>query len=191
MGRPIRTASRTGFTLIELVVATLLGSIVMISLSYILIPLIQSQVYAGRAQTAQLNLAAVDQLVERELRQASLLSKPAVVGAPSGVLEGCANAAGSPPAPLVLGSTMSWFAFCTSGGIVYYHTGSGCPALYKCGTSPTAAFMWGTAPESSLTFARPSAGSTLVTADMKASSGNSVAEVTSAVAFSAPAGGAQ
>ena len=187
----MKNASRTGFTLIELVVATLLGGIVLIGLAYILSPLAVSQVYAARAQTAQLNLAAFDQLVERELRQASLLSRPAVAGKPSGVLEGCANAAGSPPAPLDPGSMMKWFAFCASGGTVYYHSGPGCPASYTCGASPTAAFAWGSPPGSALVFTRPSAGSTLVTADMKASSGKSEAEATTAVAFSAPAGGAQ
>ena len=186
----MRSAARAGFTLIELVVATFLANIVLIALSSILTPLVQTQAYAARAQSIQLNLAAVDKLVEGELRQASLVTQP-LVGLPSGVLAGCDNAAGSPAAPIAPGAPMRWFAFCASGGIVYYHTGSGCPASYTCGASPTSAFMWGPAPWSSLTFTRPSAGSTLVTADIKASSGKSEAEVTSAVAFSAPAGGAQ
>jgi len=184
-------APRTGFTLIELVISMFLASIVMIALSSILTPLVQSQAYASRAQTVQLNLAAVDKVVERELRQASLVTQPSLPGLPSGVLEGCDNAAGSTPAPIDPASPMKWFAFCTAGGIVYYHSGAGCPASYACGASPTAAFSWGPAPWSLLVFTRPSAGSTLVTADMKASSGKSEAEVTSAVAFSAPSGGAQ
>lgn len=187
----MKIAPRKGFTLIELVVSMLLASIVLIALSSILTPLVQSQAYAARAQTVQLNLAAVDKLVEHELRQASLVTAPSLAGIPSGVLEGCANATGSTPAPIDPAAPMRWFAFCTTGGIVHYHSGSGCPAVYACGASPTASFTWGPAPWSSLAFMRPSAASTLVTADMKASSGKSEAEVTSAVAFSAPAGGAQ
>jgi prepilin-type N-terminal cleavage/methylation domain-containing protein len=187
----MRSVPRAGFTLIELVIAMFLASIVMLALSSILTPLVRSQAYSARSQTIQLNLAAVDQLVEQELRQASLVTQPAIVGIPSGALEGCDNAAGSPPAPLDPSAPMKWFAFCTSGGIVYYHSGSSCPASYACGVSPTSAFTWGPAPSSSLAFTRPTAGTTLITADMHASSGKSSAEVTSAVAFSAPAGGAQ
>ena len=185
----MRKTPRAGFTLVELVICMFLASIVLIALSSVLTPLVRSQAYASRAQTVQLSLAAVDKLVERELRQASLVTKPS--GLPSGALEGCDNAAGATPAPIDPGAPMKWFAFCTTGGIVYYHSGAGCPAFYTCGTSPTAAFKWGPAPWSALAFARPSAGSTLVTADMKASSGKFEAETTSAVAFSAPAGGAQ
>lgn len=187
----MRSAIRAGFTLIELVIAMSLASLVLAALASILTPLVQSQAYSARAQTVQLRLAAVAQLVERELRQMSLLSKPAVAGLPSGVLEGCVNAAGAPPAPLDPDSPMRWFAFCSSGGSVYYHSGTGCPALYTCAISPAAAFTWGPAPWSSLTFTRPSAASTLVTSVMKASSGKFEAEVTIAVSFSAPAGGAQ
>lgn len=185
------SAPRKGLTLIELVIALFLAGIVLAALSSILTPLVKSQAYSAQAQTVQLNLAAVAKQVEHELRQASLLSQPAVAGVPSGVLEGCANAAGAPPAPLDTSSPMSWFAFCASQGVVYYHSGSGCPAFYACGASPTAAFTWGPSPWASLAFTRPSAASTLVTADMKASSGKSQAEVATAVAFSAPAGGLQ
>ena len=118
------------------------------------------------------------------------MSLPAAVGIPSGTLEGCANAAGSPPAPVDPAQPMRWFAFCAAGGIVYYHSGPGCPAAYACGASPSSAFTWPD-PWSSLVFVRPSMGSTMITADMKASSGKSEAAVSLAVAFSAPAGGAQ
>lgn len=184
-------ASPGGFTLIELILAMFLSTLVMAALFSILTPLVRTQAYTARAQTVQLNLASVAQLVERELRQASLLSQPSSVGTPSGVLSGCANAAGSPPVPIDPASAMRWFAFCASGGVVYYHSGGGCPSMYTCGTSPTGTFRWGPAPWSSLVFVRPSAGSTLVTAQMKAMSGESQAEINSAVAFSAPAGGAQ
>ena len=198
----MRSAPRAGFTFLELIIATFLASIVLITLSSILTPLVLSQVYSASAQNVQLNLAAVDQLVERELRQASMVTQPATAGIPSGVLEGCDNAvvlrtSPTPPAPppvaLDPSSPMKWFAFCTAGGIVYYHTGAGCPAAYTCGASPTSSFTWGPMPWSSLTFTLPSAGSTLVTAVMSASSGSSgiVVTSTSSVAFSAAAGGAQ
>lgn len=182
-------ARREGFTLVELVIAMLLSALVMAAVCSALTPLVQTQVYAARAQTVQLSLAAVNQLAERELRQASLVSEPAGAGMPSGVLAGCANAAGSPPAKIDSSAPMRWFALCASGGIVYYHSGAGCPASYACGASPAAS--WGSVTWPLLEFARPSAGSTLVAIRIKARKAESEAEMTSAVAFAAPAGGAQ
>ena len=199
----MRGSPRAGFTFVELIIAVFLSSIIMIGLSSILTPLVLSQVYSARAQTVQLNLAAINEMVERELRQASLVTQPAVGSVGSNTLEGCDNAAGSPPAPIDPNppppldpvAKMRWFAFCTKpspgDGIVYYHSGNGCPAAYACGASPTAAFTW-PQPWSSLLFTRPSAGSTLITAVLQASSGTgAVVMSTTAVSFSAAAGGLQ
>ena len=193
----MRIKSRAGFSLVELIIAVLLSSIILIGLDYILTPLVLSQVYSARAQSVQLNLAAVNSLVERELRQASLVTQP-TSGVGSNLLEGCANAALSPippclagPCPLDPGAPMKWFAFCATGGSVYFHSGNGCPGVYTCGTSPTAVFTW-PQPWSTIVFTRPSAGSTLVTISLSGSSGSgAVVMSTSSVAFSAAAGGAQ
>lgn len=182
------TASRSGFSIAELVIAMFLSSIVLIALARILTPLVQAQAHTSRVQTVQLNLAWLNRVIDGELRQASLVSMPAVPGLPSGVLEGCRNASGTPPAPVSPDEPMRWFAFCESGGIAHYHSGSGCPGLYTCGSAPTASFVWGIAPRSSLQFMRESARNTLVTIDMKASSGEYGAAVSNAVAFSAPSG---
>jgi Tfp pilus assembly protein PilW len=195
MERAVTKAPAAGFSLIELVIAMLMASLVLVALTSILTPLIVTQVYAARAQGVQLNLDSAQQLIERELRQATFVNTPATAGMPSGVLEGCDNAAASPtppsPVPIDPASPMRWFAFCASGGIIYYHSGASCPAAYRCGASPVAAFSSGLNPQSTLTFARPSAASTLITATLTAASGNSSAVATTAVAFSAPAGGAQ
>lgn len=185
---------RGGFTLIELILALFLAAIIMAGLGSILTPLVRTQVLASSAQTSQLNLAAVTQLIERELRQASLVRQPSP-GTSSGALEGCANAAPPTGTEAIDGTRpMSWFAFCVSDGIVYYHSGAGCPvaAAYLCGASPAAAFRWGPSSTSQFLFTRPLAGkSTLVTAVLRASSGLTTARATSAVAFQAPDGGAQ
>jgi type II secretory pathway pseudopilin PulG len=191
MDRFLKNAPSAGFTLIELIFSVCLLSIVMVGIGSILTSLILSQVYTAGAASIQLSLAEIGKLVEQELRQASLVTHPALINEPSAVLEGCDNAAGSTPEPIDTDAPMRWFAFCASEGIVYYHTGAGCPASYTCGASPTAAFKWGPAPQSYLAFTRPSAGSTLITANLQGSSGKFSAEVTSAGSFAAPAGGAQ
>ena len=187
----MRNSRRHGFTLIEFILAVSMGSIVIGALYSLMTMLVQSQVYSARSQTVQLNLMIIDKLVNKELRQATLLTQPSVAGTPSAVLEGCGNASGAPPAPIDTNSPMRWFAICSSAGTVYYHTGAGCPASYFCGTSPTAAFAWGFAPQAWLNFTRPSMAGTLVTTTMKASNQDASAQMDSAVAFSAPAGGAQ
>lgn len=183
-----------GFTLVELIVAVFLASIVLLALTSILTPLVTTAVNSSRAQTVQLNLATVDKLLWRQLRTATLVTAPSLPGIPSGVLEGCANAYAQPaggPAPIDPSAGMSSFAFCSANGIVYFHQQAGCPIVYTCGTAPAAEFVWGPEPWSALSFTRPSAASTLITADMKASSQQAAAEIVDAVAFSAPAGGAQ
>ncbi|MFI5350614.1 MAG: type II secretion system protein J [Elusimicrobiota bacterium] len=195
----MRIHSRSGFSLVELIVAVLLSSVILVGLMSILTPLVLSQAFSARAQTVQLNLAAVNEQVEKELRQASLVSQPLADNFPTNTLEGCDNAAGSPPAPIDPNppppidpiTKMRWFAFCAAGGTVYYHSGNGCPGIYTCGTSPTAAFRW-PQPWSTLMFTRATAASTLVTISLSGASGSgAVVMSTSAVAFSAAAGGEQ
>lgn len=189
----MNAAGSRGFMLLELVIALSLGSAVIAALLSILTLLVRNREYSFRSQSVQLNLAEVDRLVERELRQASLVAVPSVPNAPSGTLEGCANAyaRGASVAPVDADAPMRSFAFCSKDGIVYYYSQSGCPAVYSCGRAPTASFVWGPSPSSSLYFWRESSASTMITADMKASSLDAAAEIRSAIAFSAPAGGAQ
>jgi prepilin-type N-terminal cleavage/methylation domain-containing protein len=187
----VRAPRAAGFTLLELVIALSLGALVIAALSSILTPLVRSEIYSARQQTVELNLAEVDRLVEDELRQASLVTAPAEAGLASGTLEGCDNAwqDGSEIVALDPSTPMRSFAFCAADGIVYYYAQPGCPISYRCGESPTASFRWGPSPSSSLAFERPSAASTLVTADLTASSLGAAAEIRTAAAFSAPAGG--
>jgi prepilin-type N-terminal cleavage/methylation domain-containing protein len=187
-----------GFTLIELIVAVLMSSIVLLAISSILTPLVMSEVYSAKAQTVQLTLAMINQTIERELRQATAVTTPTATGTSSvsNVLEGCGNAvlAGTSYAQIDTTVPMTWFAVCANAGIVYYYSGSGaCPGSYTCGASPTptAQFTWPD-PWSSLVFSRPSAQTTLITAVMQGSSGSgAVVTSTTAVAYAAPAGGNQ
>lgn len=192
MDRTLGAAAQAGFTLAELLMAIALAGLVGAGLTSILSPLLQSHALSSRALNVQLGLAAVDSLVERELRQASLVLRPALVGLPSDTLEGCANASlqGGTAVPVDASVPMRWFAFCASQGLVYYHRGTGCSGPWTCGRSPAATFRWGQSPTTVLSFARASTRDSLVTTYIKAVSSGYTAEARSAVAFASPASGA-
>ena len=96
MSPAARRGARGGFTLIEVILAMALGSMVIIGLSNLLVPLTQAQLFAARGQTAQLNAVSAQSATERALRQATYVKIPSAPGLPSDRLEGCQNAIVAP-----------------------------------------------------------------------------------------------
>jgi type II secretory pathway pseudopilin PulG len=181
-----------GFTLIELILAVGLSSLVMLGLMYLVVPLARSQALATRGQTLQLNLAAALKTADREISEASWLQSPSRPGMPAGALEGCSNASApsgsSMPAPLDPSRPMRWFAMCSSSGILYDHEGPGCPPRYSCGLSPNAAFGGGASPQASASFTRASPFTTVVEIDLSLGSQGTSLAAQSAAAFAGAAG---
>lgn len=128
--------ARAGFTMIELVVSVALFSVVMIGLVSLLLPLTRAQTFALREQTAHMSMAALQKLIETDLRQTTHLRLPSPLQS-GGELHGCSNAAvtpgGSFPMPIDARQPMRWHAVCVRGDDLYYHRGQGCPGSYNCG----------------------------------------------------------
>jgi prepilin-type N-terminal cleavage/methylation domain-containing protein len=185
-------SARRGFTLIEMVIALALSTLVVVALAALTVPLARAQVSAARGQTAQVNMSYASGLVERELRQASWIRVPTAANAPSAVLEGCTNAYVPPGASLPQrvdpARPMRWFAFCSDARSIHYHTGADCPAVYACGDSPAFSFAAGGDSTAGATFTRPSALSGVIEATLSLRSRDSSAAATSAVALAAAAG---
>ncbi|MDE2509757.1 MAG: prepilin-type N-terminal cleavage/methylation domain-containing protein [Elusimicrobia bacterium] len=184
--------ARGGFTLVELIMAMALGSLVIIGLSNLMVPLTRAQVYATRGLTAQMNAVAAQTAAERALREATWIGTPAAPGLPSDRLEGCANAVVDPGTdPVAMDPTrpMRWFAFCSQDGVVYEHAGDGCPPRYSCGTAPQGTFGGGSLTSGATAqFTRSSAFDSVVDIDLAFDSAGVSSHVLSAVAFSAAAG---
>lgn len=181
-----------GFTLIELIMAIGLSSLVLVALFSLSVPMARTEISSIQSQTAQLNVAGAMSVFEREVRQATYLKTPAA-GASGGVVEGCSNAAVLPgaasPTPLDASQPMHWFAFCADASLVYYHAGSGaCPPSYLCGTNPTGVFGGGRSSAVSAVFSRPSALTTVVQATFAVTSGAETSTLQNAVSYSAAAG---
>lgn len=189
-----RARGRDGFTLIELVLAVTLASIVMLGMSSLLLPLVRSEVAAARGQTIQLNLAAALKTADREISQASWLRTPSAAGAPADRLEGCQNASApssvAAAAPLDPTRPMRWFALCPADGRLYYHTGAGCLLAYPylCGSAPASVFGGGTSPQAQASFLRSSPYTTVVDISLSMTSGGTSGSLSSAAAFAGAAG---
>ena len=193
----MRPAARAvdGYTLIELVLSLALGSIVLIGLSNLMVPLTRAQILASRGQTAQLALVSAQSATERALRQATWLRSPSIPGLAADRLEGCENAQvepGANPTPVDSSRPMRWFAFCAQDGVVYDHAGEGCPPRYLCGLKPLGSFGGGSLTAgATIQFTRASAYSTVVEVDLAFTSGEASSRAKSAVAFAAAAGSNQ
>lgn len=189
-----RFRPRTGFTLVEVMLAMALASIVMLGLSYVMLPLARAELLA-RGQTSQLNLAAALKTADREIRQASWLLTPSLPGIPNDRLEGCQNATpplgAAPSAPIDPGQPMSWFALCPLKGRLYYHTGGGCPPSYDCGLGPASEFGGGPASQVQASFTRASPFTTVVEISLNMTSDGTLGNLQSAAAFAGAAGRSQ
>lgn len=177
-------------TLVELVIAMGLASIVVLALSNLAAPLARAQVLSHRAQTAQMAAAAVLAWTDRSIRQAAFVRSPPAAGGPSSRLEGCVNGVpgedGAAPARIDPALPVRWFALCPREGRVFIHEGGGCPPayppVYRCGEEAAASFA------ASAAFTRASAASTVIDIEIEARSGEAVSSLRSSVGFSAAAG---
>lgn len=183
-----------GLTLVELVIAMGLAVVVALGLSNLVVPLARAQVLAQRAQTAQMEAASALSWADRSIRQASWVSSPPATGEPSPILSGCVNGepgvGTAPPSRVDPARPVTWFALCSSGGVLYRHEGDGCPPAYYCGSSPQGTFGGG-GPGVSATasFRRTSPRSTAVDVAVEVRSKEAVSTLRTSVAFSAAAGG--
>lgn len=184
------SSAKRGMTLVELVIAMGLASIVVLSLANLAAPLARAQVLSHRAQTAQMAAATVLSWSDRTIREASYVRSPPAAGGPSSRLEGCVNGVpgedGAVPARIDPALQVRWFALCPREGRVYIHQGYGCPAAfppyYRCGEEAAASFA------ASASFTRASAASTVIDLEIEARSGEGVSNLRSSVGFSAAAG---
>ncbi len=149
-------------SLVELIVATALGTLVLTAGLNLLGMGVRSQVYSTRQASIQGDAFLAWRAVEVELRQATAVFTPARVGAAADVLTGCDNydanvGALNPAAPV------SGFMFCEAGGSVYFYrfTPTTCPmiALPTCGVGGTVV-AWSVShlPGAATYFSRPSPG---------------------------------
>ena len=184
-----------GFSILELIVALGLSSMVLIAIMSLTLPMVRAQVGDARSMTAQMNLAGLMSVMDREMREATYLTSPQGVGFPSRVLSGCSNAAlppgGFAPVAVDPSAPMRWFAFCGDGQSLYYHSGQGCPASYACGAGETAAFNGGRDSSVSASYIRPSALSTVVENTTTITSMDQTSTLTSAVSYAAASGSNQ
>ncbi|MBI3564818.1 MAG: prepilin-type N-terminal cleavage/methylation domain-containing protein [Elusimicrobia bacterium] len=182
-----------GFTLIELVVAMALASLVIVGLNSLMLPLVRAQVSATRTQSTQSGLTGALSAVERALRTSSVVTAPAMPGFPSDRLEGCANAVPEGAAFVAAdpGRPTRWFAMCAREGALYYHQGGGCPARYVCGRDAAAEFGGGVVRGASAAFTRPSRWSPVVDVELSFASGDVSSSARTAVAVGAAAGSNQ
>lgn len=183
-----------GFSLIELVIAAALGTLALAAAVSMITPVVQEQASSARGQTSLLGAAAAQRTVERDLRQATVVTRPAAAET-ADVLEGCSNAGrdGSGAlAPIAAGEPMRWFAFCAADGLIHRHSGPGCPApAYTCGESAAFSFGGGRAPRAQASFSRPSARSAMVESSLTLASGDVETTLHGGAAFLAAAGANQ
>lgn len=189
-----RVRPRTGFTLVEVMLSMALASIVMLGLSYVMVPLARAELLA-RGQTSQLNLSAALRTADREISQASWLLTPSLPGIPDDRLEGCQNAmppsGAVPSAPIDPGQPVRWFALCPLKGRLYYHTGGGCPPVYACGSEPASEFGGGPKSQVQASFTRASPYTTVVEISLNMTSSGTSENLRSAAAFAGAAGRSQ
>lgn len=163
---------RRGFTLIELVLAVGLSTLVLMAMASLMAPLARGHVRSIRQQTAQSAAAAAFLWVDRRLREASWIGSPSRSAVPTSALEGCANAlrAGTGLfSPLDASRPMTWFAMCEHQGGLALHGGDGCPPRYRCGEG---AEDLRAGPKGAMTarFSRASEGAADVVAELSATS---------------------
>lgn len=184
-----------GFTLIELIVAMALASIVILGMNNLLLPLVRVQAQSMHTQTAQASLTGALSAVEKAVRRASLVTTPSMPGFPSNSLAGCTNAVLSsptlPPVALDPSQPMAWFALCAADGRFYYHEGTGCPAVYSCGVNALSEFGGGLAPSATASFSRSSKSNAAIDISLTAASGDTTLSANTAVAFTGAAGSNQ
>lgn len=183
----------SGFTLLELVVAMALASIVIVGMNSLLLPLVRAQAEAARTLSAQAGLAGALGAVEKALRTSSVVTTPSLPGIPGDRLEGCANAVadGAAYAPADPARPVRWFALCARDGALYFHQGLGCPARYACGFEAAGEFGGGAVHGAAAVFTRPARASPVVDVELSLASGGVVARARSAVAVGAAAGSNQ
>lgn len=184
---------RGGVTLVELVIALALSSMVFIALAALTVQAVRAHAYALKSTSAQMNVDLAFKAIERELSEATYLLAPALRGQPGSVLEACANAEGvanSPPGPIDRGKPMNFFAFCLSGATLHHHSLPGCPAAYVCGQSPSSSFGVGARPIT-VSFTRSSAYSRVVEVSLTARSAEFSAARGSSFAVASAAGSNQ
>lgn len=175
-------------TLTELIIAVGFSSLAFLSLTSLMGAAARSQAHGMSTLSAELTASLAFKAVSRELSEATLLLSPTMPGLSSGVLEGCANAAGpAGPTPLDPGRPMHFFAFCRSGNTLYYHSLSGCPAAYACGRNPFSTYGMASIPLSA-SFLRPSPHKLLIEASLTADSGGITASRSSSFTLGAAAG---
>lgn len=181
--------AQAGFTLLEVVIAGGLATLVVLGLSAVVLPLVRAQALSAQGASAQMGAAAALSATDREIRQATWIATPSLAGVPSDRLEGCDNArAPRPPAgpePLDPSAPMRWFAFCVQDGLLYYHAGQGCPAAYQCGRGASGSFGGGREPRARASFVRPATGGAAVDVSLTLASGEASSSVEGGAAYAA------
>lgn len=187
------TSTKSGMTLVELVIAMGLAMIVVLGLTNLAAPLARAQVQSHRAQTAQMTAATLLSWSDRSIREAAYVRSPPAAGGPSSRLEGCVNGVpgedGAASARIDPALPVRWFALCPREERLFVHQGEGCPPAfppyYRCGEEAAASFA------ASAAFTRASAASTVIDLEVEARSGEAVSNLRSSVGFSAAAGANQ
>lgn len=178
--------ARAGFTLIEIIVVMALGMIVFIGVIGLGSQMSRTTVDSRRQAGAQMDAAALMQIVDRRLREATQVSRPA--SGSGATLEGCSNAATLPgdstPSALDTAKSMKWFAFCHVGETLHYHEGVGCPGTYTCGTGSTLSFGQTGSPASA-SFARPASPASQVDVSVTMAVKDKSTSLQSSIAFAA------
>ncbi len=182
-----------GFSLVELLIATTLGCLVLVGLSNLAAPLARAHVLALRSQTAQMNAAAALSWAESRIRESTWIGSPPASGGASGKLDGCVNGApgegGGFPVPIDPARPVRWYALCSKDGRLYRHEGDGCPPSYSCGVVPDGTFGAGSQGGSATaSFERPSPYAAVVNLEIEAASGEVRSKLNSSVSFAAAAG---
>jgi len=182
-----------GLTLVELVIAMGLASVVVLGLSNLAAPLARAQVLSHRSQTAQMEAASAAAWADRSIREAAWIGSPPAAVGPADRLEGCVNGVpgegNEPPARIDAARPVRWFALCGRGGVLYRHEGLGCRAAYTCGQDASGSFgAGGRGQSAAAVFTRASAASTAIDLAIEARSGEAVSSVRTSVGFAAAAG---
>lgn len=179
-------------TLIELVIAMSLGTMVMAAGLNLLSMSVSSQVHVVRQTRLQGDAFLAWRAVELELRQGTAILSPGGVGAESDVLTGCDNydaglGALDPAAPV------TGFMFCENAGRLYVYRLSTCPPIIlpACGSSGGTVVAGDVSHLTSVPayFSRPVPG--LVRFGYQTSSSGQSQPVDALIAFNAAAGANQ
>lgn len=133
-------SARGGFTLAELLIALTLGSLLIMAMSAMFLPVTGAQVDLFRSARVQGEALLAAKAIQLDLEQSSMVSVPAA-GAPGDELAGCVNF--DPAAGGALDSTrpVAGFRYCLiDGALRRGETGSCPPAAFVCGgASPVVA----------------------------------------------------